>query len=142
MLEQKKKILKGVIDKINTLQKSYNDCITKKEELTKKISECEIKLDRAKKLTSGLSGEKDRWEIEVARLNSLVKYIAGNSIISAAMISYGGAFTANYRALMHEIWMERILQLRIEVERKTNLMNFLGKPVSIQQWTVAGLPKD
>ena len=61
LLEEKKKILEGVINKIAALEKSFNDCIEKKEELTKKILECEVKLDRAKKLTSGLSGEKLRW---------------------------------------------------------------------------------
>lgn len=30
----------------------------------------------------------------------------------------------------------------IEVEEKTCLVQFLGKPVSIQQWTMSGLPKD
>jgi dynein heavy chain len=61
MLSEKKKILQGVIDKINHLEKVFNDCISKKEELSKKIEECQIKLDRAKKLTSGLSDEKERW---------------------------------------------------------------------------------
>jgi len=32
-----------------------------KEELTKKIEECETKLERAKKLTDGLSEESVRW---------------------------------------------------------------------------------
>ncbi len=101
MLQLKKKTLKGVIDKINSLEKAFNDCILKKEELTKKILECEVKLDRAKKLTSGLSGEKDRWEKEVKRLESLAKYLPGNSILSAAMVSYGGAFTSKYRQELH-----------------------------------------
>ena len=61
MLQLKKKTLEGVISKIAGLEKGFNDCILKKDELTKKILECEVKLDRAKKLTSGLSGEKYRW---------------------------------------------------------------------------------
>lgn len=142
MLQEKKKILKGVIDKIANLEKSFNDCIEKKEELTKKILECQVKLERAKKLTSGLSGEKDRWEKEVMRLESLAKYLPGNSIISAAMISYGGAFTSHYRTELHQLWMQKLANEQIEVEPKTSLMEFLGKPVTIQQWTMAGLPKD
>jgi dynein heavy chain len=142
MLQLKKKTLEGVIGKIAGLEKAFNDCILKKEELTKKILECEVKLDRAKKLTSGLSGEKDRWEQEVKRLESLAKYLPGNSILSAAMVSYGGAFTAKYRQQLHEIWLQKIGEEGIEAEAKTSLVQFLGKPVSIQQWTVAGLPKD
>lgn len=37
MLQEKKKILQGVINKIASLEKAFNDCIEKKEELTKKI---------------------------------------------------------------------------------------------------------
>lgn len=73
-----------------------------------------MKLDRAKKLTSGLSGEKDRWEQEVKRLESLAKYLPGNSILSAAMVSYGGAFTSKYRQQLHEIWLEKIIEQGIE----------------------------
>jgi dynein heavy chain, axonemal len=72
----------------------------------------------------------------------LVKYIPGNSIISAAMISYGGAFTARYRTALNEIWMNKITEEHIDIEAKTSLVQFLGKPVSIQQWTMTGLPKD
>lgn len=31
----------------------------------------------------------------------LIKYQAGNSILSAGMISYGGAFTSMYRQKLH-----------------------------------------
>ena len=65
MLNDKKKILANVIEKIDNLESSYKECIEKKEKLTKNIAECEIKLDRAKKLTSGLSDEKERWTIEI-----------------------------------------------------------------------------
>ena len=58
------------------------------------------------------------------------------------MIAYGGAFTSDYRLSMHEEWVEKIKNLNIELEDKTNLVNFLGKPVQIQQWTMSGLPKD
>ena len=75
-------------------------------------------------------------------MESLTKYLPGNSILSAAMISYGGAFTAKYRSALLEKWQVKLVEEKIEVESKTSLVLFLGKPVSIQQWTVAGLPRD
>ena len=142
LLNEKKKILQDVIDKIEKLEKTYTDCIESKEKLTNDIKQCEIKLDRAKKLTSGLSDEKERWTLEIERLCSLTKYIAGNSIISAAMISYGGVFTAEYRQVLQNQWVEAICKRSIDYEEKTNLVEFMGKPISIQQWTMVGLPKD
>lgn len=61
MLREKKMILDGVIEKIKNLQLKYTESITSKQKLTNDIKQCQIKLDRAKKLTSGLSDEKERW---------------------------------------------------------------------------------
>ena len=142
LLKEKKKILEDVITKINNLEKTYNDCIESKEKLTTDIKQCEVKLDRAKKLTSGLSDEKERWTLEIERLSSLTKYITGNSIIASAMISYGGVFTAEYRQKLQCAWTEALSKRKIDYEENTNLVEFMGKPVTIQQWTMSGLPKD
>lgn len=63
LLREKKKILEGVIQKIENLERIYNNCIESKEKLTNDINQCEVKLDRAQKLTSGLSDEKERWTV-------------------------------------------------------------------------------
>ena len=62
--------------------------------------------------------------------------------MSSAMISYGGVFTSHYRQELQNQWKDYIMNLEIKLEEDTNLVNFLGKPVSIQQWTMVGLPKD
>ena len=59
-------------------------------------------------MTSGLSDEKERWTKEVERLMSLDKFQAGNSILSAGMISYGGAFTSSYRQRLYENWVVKM----------------------------------
>jgi dynein heavy chain len=38
--------------------------------------------------------------------------------------------------------MKKLSIENIDVEADTSLVHFLGKPVSIQQWTMVGLPKD
>lgn len=73
---------------------------------------------------------------------SLTKFIPGNSIISAAMISYGGAFTSEYRKKLQKSWVQSIHQKKVDLEDDTNLVTFMGRPVQIQQWTMVGLPKD
>jgi dynein heavy chain len=42
--------------------------VAKKEGLENKMEICKIKLDRAIKLTSGLSGEKVRWTEDISSL--------------------------------------------------------------------------
>lgn len=60
-LRVKKEELERVNEKIRELEEMYNQKIIEKEELQNKMKECEIKLERAQKLTEGLSEEKERW---------------------------------------------------------------------------------
>jgi len=70
--------------------------------LKNKIQECELKLERAQKLTEGLSEEKIRWANDIKTLETRMTLLPGDSIISAGMISYAGAFTSNYRESMEK----------------------------------------
>jgi hypothetical protein len=44
---------------------------------------------------------------------SLTKYLIGNSILSAGMISYGGAFIATYRQSLHQMWLKKMKELHL-----------------------------
>jgi dynein heavy chain len=61
---------------------------------------CKVKLDRAKKLISGLSDEQLRWTKDVKKLVEDSKLIAGNCAVGAGMVAYSGPFTAKYRTRM------------------------------------------
>lgn len=43
------------------------------ELLTSQIKECEVKLERAQKLTDGLKDEKERWSSDIERLSQIGK---------------------------------------------------------------------
>jgi hypothetical protein len=58
------------------------------------------------------------------------------------MISYGGVFTADFRGTLQRDWLQAVKDRDISIEQSTNLVSFLGKPMTIQQWTMVGLPKD
>ena len=65
--------------------------------MTNQIKECEIKLERAQKLTDGLKDEKERWSRDIERLSEIGTLYPGDSAIAAAMLSYSGSFVASYR---------------------------------------------
>jgi dynein heavy chain len=54
-LRKKKAELEEINSKIELLQKKFIESKKQQEELKNKIQECEIKLERAQKLTDGLS---------------------------------------------------------------------------------------
>jgi len=79
------------------LQDDFDEKVRLKEDLSKKIQECEIKLIRAQKLTSGLSDEKTRWGLDIEKLQLQEPLVPGNSLLSAAMLAYSGPFVSSYR---------------------------------------------
>ncbi len=45
----------------------------------------------------GLSDEKERWSKDIEKLIANGENIVGNSLVSAGMVAYAGAFTSEYR---------------------------------------------
>jgi dynein heavy chain len=66
-------------------------CALVQAELTKK------RLERAGKLTSGLSEEGVRWRATGEQLQKQIELLVGDVFISAACIAYYGAFTGSFR---------------------------------------------
>lgn len=96
-LRKKKAELEEINQKIDMLTKKYQDSMKEQAMLKQKITECEVKLERAQKLTEGLSEEKVRWASDIKMLEKRMDLLPGDSIISAAMVAYSGPFTSNFR---------------------------------------------
>ena len=67
-LNEKRKELKAIVDKLQALQDGFDEMTRKKNDLEFNIDLCGKKLDRAEKLIGGLGGEKDRWSAQAAML--------------------------------------------------------------------------
>ncbi|KAL4427402.1 hypothetical protein ABPG74_009674 [Tetrahymena malaccensis] len=141
-LRIKKEELAKINAKIQHLEEMFSQKMKQKEELTRKIEECEIKLERAKKLTDGLSEESVRWAQDIQALNNKANLVPAHSIIAAGMIAYSGPFTSNFRQDLEQDWVLNLAQLELEHDTKITMRSFLGEPVKIQQWNISGLPKD
>ncbi|KAL4464296.1 hypothetical protein ABPG72_011341 [Tetrahymena utriculariae] len=141
-LKIKKDALEEIQNKIKKLEEQFNETVAKKEKLTNDISECQLKLDRAQKLTSGLSDEKVRWskDIEILQNNEIL--IPGDTVIGAGMVAYSGPFISLYRQILEKTWIKKLDELGVKHTAGITMSKFLGKPVLIQQWNLAGLPKD
>ncbi|KAJ1569497.1 Dynein heavy chain 1, axonemal [Cladochytrium tenue] len=139
--ELKKKMREAEIN-IKEMEKRYSESVAKKEELSRKVEECNVKLSRAGKLISGLSGEKQRWALTVDQLDTKINNIIGDILLSAGVIAYSGAFTAEYRQALLKEWNSNLLQLKIPHSEVITLWDSLGDPVKLREWELAGLPRD
>jgi dynein heavy chain, axonemal len=141
-LRLKKEALDEINGKIAELEQMFADKVAQKEKLTFDIMQCEIKLDRAQKLTEGLSDEKENWTKDIQMLSLKFDYIPGDSVLSAGMVSYAGAFTSHYRQELEKSWLKLLDEIGLKRTEEMTMVKFLGDSVKIQQWNIAGLPKD
>ncbi|XP_053350493.1 dynein axonemal heavy chain 3 [Clarias gariepinus] len=141
-LEVKRGELKAVEDRLSSLNDTFGKMMQKKKDLEDNIEMCSQKLIRAEKLIGGLGGEKERWT-EAARLLG-IKYtnLTGDVLLSAATVSYLGAFTVDYRVECQLEWHKVCMKRKIPCSEDFTLSNTLGNQVLIRAWQIAGLPVD
>lgn len=100
LLKEAKARLKQVTDQIEELERTYEACMQRQEQLKESINDCEVKLERAEKLIGGLGGEQVRWTKESENLAEQIIKLPGDCALSAGMVAYTGAFTGTYRSAL------------------------------------------
>ncbi|XP_032208513.1 dynein heavy chain 6, axonemal isoform X2 [Mustela erminea] len=141
-LREKQALLKQVENQIQALQDEYDKSVNEKESLAKTMALTKARLIRAGKLTAALGDEQVRWEESIQKFNEEISNVIGNVFIAAACVAYYGAFTAQYRKLLIEYWIQGCLSLEIPINPSFSLINILGDPYEIRQWNTDGLPRD
>ena len=141
-LEAKQQQLREIEANLNELQEELQAAMQKKDDLNKQVKECQDRLDRAERLISGLGGERDRWNENVARLGEKYDNIVGDIVLSAGVVAYLGSFTMAYRARCIKQWSTRLTDAEISCSADFQLSEVLGNPVTIRSWTISGLPND
>lgn len=75
-------------------------------------------------------------------INKQESNVCGDVLVAAAIVTYCGAFTNEYRQKLIDIWIKNCHQLEIPISENLTLVNVLSNPYEIQQWNTVGLPKD
>ena len=143
-LAEKQSQLKAVESRLEDLRNNLQASQDKKTKLEFEVDLCGKKLVRAQKLIGGLGGEKTRWTQAANNLQLIYDNLLGDVLISAGVIGYLGAFTAVFRDECVRDWIKysKGKQIACSDPDKYSLSLTLGEPIKIQQWNIAGLPKD
>lgn len=91
-LKEKENALQELIDKKALLQNKFNQQNLERLSLSTQIQDCQIKLDRALKLTGSLGKERGRWVERAEQLKIEKESLLGDVIVASACISYLGPF--------------------------------------------------
>lgn len=134
--------LKEIEAKVDSLQahlegtQSELESLQNQEELTHK------RLERAQQLTSALSEESVRWKQTADALGEKMQLLVGDVFLSAACISYQGAFTGPYRQKLLQGWIDGCNKRGIPTSEGFTLQSTLASPLAMREWAAQGLPSD
>lgn len=141
-LKEKRARLKMVQDKIDSLNKTYQEKVDFEAELQANIDDANLKLSRANKIIEGLSGEKTRWEETVKRLTRDQGFLIGNCLVAAGLMAYGGAFTAQFRMRLEALWREEAGKRGLKLLEGISMKDLMEDPIQTKMWNAASLPSD
>jgi dynein heavy chain, axonemal len=141
-LNAKKAELQEILDKLQALNDNFAEKSREKKRLEDEIDNCEKKLVRAEQLIGGLGGEKQRWSENAKNLHKSLGNVVGDVLLGAGCIAYLGYFSTEYRNEILREWNKLCLNKKLPCTEKFSLVNILGNPMEVRQWSLCGLPSD
>ena len=96
-LKEAQEKLEKVLARVAELGAQYDESQANKNALKQQAEDLENKLTRASELVNGLSGERERWEINIVKYEAALIALPGDSLVGAAFMSYAGPFDGDYR---------------------------------------------
>ncbi|XP_067084612.1 dynein axonemal heavy chain 10 [Osmerus mordax] len=147
---QSKRELERIQTELATIQKElaalsdkYSDAMSEKQLLQEEAELMERRLIAADKLISGLGSENKRWTEDLVELKERRVRLLGDCLISAAFLSYEGAFSWDFRIQMvYEVWEKDVLERDIPLSQPFRVESLLTDEVEISRWGSEGLPPD
>lgn len=142
ILEEKKATVARLEAKLAELNEALEEANIKKKALEDEVQLCIDKLFRAEKLIGGLGGEKVRWTQAAENLQLLYDNLAGDILVSCGIIAYLAPYTLPIRTEIIENWRQLVIKLDMPHSEVYALKDVLGSDIKIQNWCIAGLPRD
>ena len=135
--------LAQLTDEIAALNASLSKNVSELDTLREEAAVMERRLNSAERLIRGLSSERTRWTADIQTLRGQVTRLTGDCLLSAAFLSYLGAFTHEYRTrMLYEDWLEDVKSREVDVTADFDLRRFMITDATVQRWSAEGLPAD
>ncbi|PFH34693.1 ATPase family associated with various cellular activities (AAA) domain-containing protein [Besnoitia besnoiti] len=134
--------LEQVMEKVRLTEGRLAKLNEEKAILLKETSLCQLRLERAGILTSGLADEAVRWTETVALLETQMRLVASDALLSAASICYASPFSGRFRDKLAEAWLDAVRAAGLECAAAFSLTDVLSDPIELRDWDLQGLPSD
>jgi dynein heavy chain 1 len=120
----------------------YAALISETQSIKSEMERVQTKVDRSITLLDSLSSEKVRWEAGSRTFETQMSTIAGDVLLSAAFLAYGGFFDQQYREDMWQGWCQHLNDAGIKLKSELSLAEYLSTADDRLGWQSKSLPAD
>uniref|UniRef100_A0A1B0CH71 Dyneins heavy chain n=1 Tax=Lutzomyia longipalpis TaxID=7200 RepID=A0A1B0CH71_LUTLO len=142
ILNEKRQMADELERKVQLLNEQLTEANREMQRVEMEVDVCKNKLQRAESLIASLGGEKNRWTLASENLQKLYNNLAGDILMSCGFIAYLAPFSIAYRKRALCEWHALCLTLSIPCSVPFKFTEVLGSDIKLQNWSIAGLPKD
>eukprot|EP00939_MAST-03C_sp_MAST-3C-sp1_P003513 g3513.t1 len=128
--------------RISKLKEEYAELIAQTEAIKQEMKDVKTKVERSTKLLQSLAQESTRWEGTSSTFREQVATVAGDTLRSAAFVTYLGWFGYQHRRLLMQRWYEILEDFGIEQRDDLSFVQYLSKPSERLAWRASELPSD
>jgi dynein heavy chain len=130
-------------DKVDQLKAKLEEAEQEKAAVEAEAGALQDKLELAERLVGGLADENKRWGQNVKDFKVERTNLIGDSLISAAFVSYIAPFSAMFRQnLWQDVWLPDIVEKKIPYTEGVDPLTVLASPSDQAIWKTEGLPAD
>uniref|UniRef100_A0A8D0L4V2 Dynein axonemal heavy chain 11 n=1 Tax=Sphenodon punctatus TaxID=8508 RepID=A0A8D0L4V2_SPHPU len=144
-LETIRKKLVDLDSNLRRITASFEKAIAEKVRCQEDVSRTNKTIDLANRLVKGLESEKIRWSQSIKSFEAQEKTLCGDVLLTAALVSYVGAFTKPYRQeLVEHMWIPFLKSQKVPIPITEGLdpIAMLTDDATIAAWNNEGLPSD
>ena len=124
------------------MKSKLDEAVAFKTALKEDADATRMTMTKANQLITGLGGEREKWEKDVAKKQEQVAQLPGNILLGSAFLCYMGPFNQAMRAQLQKQWQNSLKGHRVGMTGALDIRRFLVPDTTVDVWTnIEGLPQ-
>jgi dynein heavy chain 1 len=128
--------------RIAAYKDEYALLISETQAIKSEMETVQKRVDRSVTLLDSLGSERTRWEAGSKTFEAQMSTVAGDVLMSAAFLAYGGYFDQQYRKSMWSAWSAHLGDAGIQCKTELSFSEYLSTADDRLSWQAKSLPAD
>lgn len=134
--------LSVVEEAVSAVEESLAGLFQQEQALVKQIAEADAHLERSRQLLQALGEESQRWQQQMGSLQGRGAFLHGDVLLCAALLVYGGPFSATFRPVLEGDCRRALSALGVPHTPQAVALELLVDAATRSRWHLRGLADD